>query len=163
MRTSPMTVLLAAAPAVWSAAHAGETFPTHAIARIDDIEIPRAADGATKDKLGDTGFAMGLGAVCAAKGPRRMEATAFFGAFPRDRLPVQLAVSAGGGAAERSGTVVRGGPGSGFHRPRIVDPGEAQRLVEPALRPGSLVSNGFRSFRSRAGEGRNRATRSAPT
>ena len=55
------------------------------------------------------------------------------------------------GTVERFGPVVSGGPESGFQSPRIVDTGEAERFADAAFRPGSLVSNGFRSFLNRAG------------
>ena len=54
-----------------------------------------------------------------------------------------------------------GGPESGFHSPRVVDPGEAARFVDVALRAGALISNGYRSFWNRVGEIRNREVREA--
>ena len=86
---------------------------------------------------------------------------AFFGAFPHDRRSVQLAVRAAGGAVKRFGPVVKGGPEVGFHSPRIVDPAEAERSANLAFRQGALVSNGFRPFRNRASEARNRDAREA--
>lgn len=158
MRTSlSKAILLAAVLALPGGAQAGETFPTPEIARIDELDIPGAAAWAMKGGLGNSGVTVGLAAVCATEGPRRVEATEFFGAFPRDRRPVQLAVRLAEGAVERFGPMVSGGPEAGFHTPRIVDPGEAARFAGAAFRPGSLVSNGYRSFRNRAGEMRNRA------
>ena len=162
MRTSLTTaVLLAAALALPGAAQAGETFPTPDIARIDELDIHGAAAWAMKGAFGDSDIAVGLAAVCAMEGPRRVEATAFFGAFPGDRRPVQLAVRIAEGTVERFGPVVSGGPEAGFHSPRIVDPAEVARFVRAAFRPGSLVSNGYRSFRNLASEARNRAVREA--
>lgn len=149
--------LLAAAFALSGAAQAGETFPTPGIAWIEELDIPGVAAWAMKGALGDSGITVGLAAVCAKEGPRRVEATAFFSGFPGDRRPVQLAVRIGEGTVERFGPVVSGGPGSGFHSPRIVDPVTAARFARAAVRPGSLISNGYRSFRNRAGEARNRA------
>lgn len=162
MRTSLMkAVLLAAAFALPGAAQAGESFPTPEIVRIDELGIPGAAAWAMKGALGESGIAVGLAAVCETEGPRRIEATAFFGAFPRDRRPVQLAVRIAEGTVERFGPVVSGGPEAGFHSPKIVDPAEAERFARAAFRPGSLVSNGYRSFRNRASEARNREVREA--
>ena len=162
MRTSPAkAVLLAAALALPGGGQSGETFPTPGIARIDALDIPGAAAWAMKGALGDSGITVGLAAVCATEGPRRVEATAFFGAFPGDRRPVQLAVRTAQGTVERFGPVVTGGPEAGFHSPRIVDPAEAARFGRAAFRPGSLVSNGYRSFRNRVSEARNRAVREA--
>lgn len=162
MRTSVTTaVLLAVALAPLGAAQVGETWPTPGIAHIDELDVPGATAWAMKGMVGDSGIAVGLAAVCATEGPRRVEATAFFGAFPVDRRPVQLAVRTAQETVERFGPVVSVGPEAGFHSPRIVDPADAARFARAAFRPGSLVSNGFRSFWNRAGEARNRAVRRA--
>lgn len=161
MHGSLKTVLLAAALALAGGAQAGETFPTHGIAQIDELEIPGAAAWAMKGALGNSGITVGLAAVCVTAGPLRVEAAAFFGGFPRDRRPVQLAVRTAEGAVHRFGPVVSGGPEAGFHSPRITDPAEAGRFADAAFRPGSLVSNGYRSFWNRAGEVRNRTVREA--
>ena len=161
MKTTLKTVLMTAALAVSGAAQAGETFPTPGIARIDALEIPRALAFGMKGALGNSGIAVGLAAVCATEGPRRVDVTAFFGGFPHDRRPVQLAVRTAEGTVERFGPVVSGGREAGFHSPKIVDPAEAARFAGAAFRPGSLVSNGYRSFWNRAGEARNRAVREA--
>ena len=153
-------VLLAAALAATGTVQAGETYPTPEIARIDRLDIPGAAAWAMKGALGD-GITIGLATICAVEGPRRVEATAFFGAFPADRRPVRLAVRTAEGTVHRFGPAVSGGPRSGFHSPRIVEPGEVERFAAAAFRPGSLVSNGFRSFRNRAAEPRNRVVREA--
>ena len=144
-----------------SAGHAGETWPTPEIADIVDLEAPHTVAYAMRGELGATGEYVGLGLICATHGPYEIEATAFFGAFPDDRRPVQLAVRSALGTLERFGPVVSAGPESGFHSPRITDPGEAGRFAEAALRPGALVSNGYRSFWNRASEARNREVREA--
>ena len=162
MHGSLKTFLLAAALAVSGAAQAGDTFPTPEIARIDEARHPR------RGRLGDEGRARKLRRYGGPRrrlrdigGALRVEATAFFGGFPRDRRPVQLAVRTAQGTVHRFGPVVSGGPEAGFHSPRITDPAEAGRFADAAFRPGSLVSNGYRSFRNRAGEARNRAVREA--
>ena len=161
MHGSLRTFLMAAALAVSGGAQAGETFPTPEIARVDELDIPGAAAWAMKGALGDTDIAVGLAAVCATGGPRRVEVTAFFGGYPADRRPVQLAVRTAEGTVHRFGPVVSGGADSGSHSARITDPGEAGRFAGTAFRAGSLVSNGYRSFRNRADEVRNRAVREA--
>lgn len=161
MHASLKTILLAAALVPAGAAQAGETFPTPEIGQIDELDIPGAAAWAMKGALGNSGITVGLAAVCATGGPLRVEATAFFGGFPHDRRPVQLAVRTADGTVHRFGPVVSGGPEAGFHSPRIADPDEAARFAGAAFRPGSLVSNGYRSFRNRAGEARNRTVREA--
>ena len=162
MRTSWKTIVtLGTALFAASVAQAGETWPTPAIAEIVDLEAPHTVAYAMRGELGNSGEHVGLGVICATRGPYAIEATAFFGAFPADRRPVQLAVRGRDGTVERFGPVVTAGPESGFHSPRIVDPAEARRFADAALRPGALVSSGFRSFRNRASEARNRKVREA--
>ncbi len=156
------TVLLCAALAAHGAAQADErTWPVPGIMHVEDLGIPGALAFGMRGTLGDGRVTVGLAAVCATAGPREVEATALFGGFPRDRRPVQLAVRTADGMVLRFGPVVRGGPEAGFHSPRITDAAEAMRFADAALRHGSLVSNGHRSFRNGAGGARNRAVREA--
>ena len=158
-----MTVVLCAALAAHGAAQAEERVrPTPGIAHVDDLGIPGALAFGMRGTLGDGSVTVGLAAVCATEGPRQVEVTAFFGGFPRDRRPVQLVVRTADGMVLRFGPVVRGGPEAGFHSPRITDPAGAARFADAAFRPGSLVSNGHRSFRKRAGEARNRGAGGVP-
>ena len=117
MKTTLKTVLVAAALAVSGAAQAGETWSTPEIAHIDELDIPGALAFGMRGALGDTGVTVGLAAICATGGPRSVEATAFFGGFPHDRRPVQLAVRTAEGTVHRFGPVVSGGPASGIHSP----------------------------------------------
>ena len=89
----------------------------------------------------------------APEGARKAEAPAFLGAFLGDHRPVQLTLRTAEGTVERSGLVVRSEPESGFHSPRVADPGEAERFAEAAFQPGPLVSNGFRLFWNRGKQG----------
>lgn len=153
-------VLLCAALAAHGAAQAEErVWPMPAIAYVDDLGIPGSLAFGMRGRLGEGSGTFGLVAVCTTEGPRQVEVAAFFGGFPRDRRPVQLAVRTADGTVLRLGPVVRGGREAGFHSPRITDPVGAARFADVAFRPGSLVSNGHRSFRNRAGEARNRAMR----
>lgn len=158
-RTAPARKPGTSAPA--APAGTGKVWPAPEVAAIVDLEAPHAVAYAMRAALGDTGEHVGLGVICAERGPYEIEATVFFGGFPADRRPVQLAVRGADGTVERFGPVVTAGPESGFHSPRIVDAGEAERFANAALRPGALVSNGYRSFRNRAGEARNREVREA--
>ena len=160
-RSLTKTAPLAMAIVLSGAAQAGETFPTPEIDRIENLGMPGAIAYAMRGELGRSGIRVGLAVLCAAEGPQRVEATAFFGGFPRDRRPVQLAVRTADGTVVHFGAVVSAGPEAGFHSPRIADPVEAKRFAKAAFRPGSLVSNGFRSFWNRAGEARNRDVREA--
>lgn len=155
------TVLAAAAIAASGAVQAGETYPTPEIARIEALDIPNSVAWAMRAELGISGFYVGLAFVCATEGPRKLEATAFFSGFPADRRPVQLAVRTADGSVHRFGPVVRGGPEAGFHSPQLTDLEDAARFARVALLPGSLVSNGFRSFWNRASQASNRAVREA--
>ena len=139
-----------------SGVHAAETYETPGISRIDKVDVPGALAWVMRGELGDTGFHVGLSAVCKVDGSEGTEVTAYFSSFPGVRHPVQLMVRSPSGEVERFGPVVAAGPESGFHSPRLTDPDEAERFMRLALEPGSLVSNGHRSFRNRVSVARNR-------
>ena len=98
----------------------------------------------------------GLSLLCRPRGPDRIAVSAYFGGFPPDRRPVQLAVGTGDGTVLRFGPVVRGGREHGFHSPVISDPARPNASSAPPSPPGSLVSNGYNSFRNRVAAARNR-------
>ena len=148
------TLFSAAAPAAAAPPH-----PTPEIREIVALEQQDMVTYAMRGSLGDSGEYVGLAVLCAIHGPADFEATAFFGAFPGTRHPVQLAVRSPDGAVERFGAVLRGGPEAGFHSPQLRDPHDAQRFVTVALQPGALISNGYRSFWNRASEQRNQQVR----
>ena len=87
--------------------------------------------------------------------------TGYFGSFPGVQHALQFVVRDVDGSVERFGPVVTAGPESGFHSPRITDLAEAERFVTIALQPGSLISNGYRSFWNRVSEARNSEVREA--
>ena len=138
-------VLLAVVASLLPAGAAAQ-LPTPEVRRIEAVDggyLMRAPfpGGAASDYLAAV-FA------CAENGS--LDVGAFFGGFPPDRRPVQLAVRTADGRVHRFGAVVSGGPESGFHSPLIEDRAEALRFASAALTPGALVSNGFRSFWNRA-------------
>lgn len=137
------------------------TWPTPEIYEIVALKEDADRVHVMRAELGDTGTYVGLALVCAEGSGDETRAVAFFGGFPADHRPVQLAVRSADGRVERFGPVVSGGPESGFHSPRIVRSGELQRFVKVALRAGALVSNGYRSFWNRVPEERNRQVREA--
>ena len=138
------------------AAQADRVYPTPEITRIESLDSPGAVTWGMRGELGDTGHYVGLVITCKTDGSRAAEVTTFFSSFPGIRHPVQLAVRSADGRSGRFGPVVTGGPQSGFHSPQIKDPVEAERFLRLALKTGSLVSNGYRSFWNRVGEARNR-------
>lgn len=142
-------------------AHADTTYPTPEISRIEALDVPGAVVYAMRGELGTSGFYVGLGLLCKTDGSGNFEVTASFASFPGKRHPVQLVVRGPDGTVARFGPVVAAGPESGFHSPRITDLDEAERFVRLALQPGSLISNGWRSFWNRASEARNREVRAA--
>lgn len=154
MRASVKTVAVAVAAAALAAgaggARAEKTWPTPEIAEIVDFGVPGLVARGMRARLGDTDVVVGLGLLCATDGSGEASATAYFGGFPHDRRPVQLAVRAPDGVVHRFGPVARGGREHGFHSPRLVDRAEAERFARTVLRPGALVSNGYRSFWNRA-------------
>ena len=136
--------------------HADTTYPTPEITRIEAFDVAGAVAWGMRGELGDTGHYVGLGLLCKTDGSGAVEVTAYFGSFPGEHHPVQLVVRRADGTVGRFGPVVSGGPQSGFHSPRITAADEAERFVRLALAPGSLISNGWRSFWNRASEARNR-------
>ena len=135
--------------------HADRVYRTPEIGRIDKFDVPGALAWGMRGELGDTGYYVGLAILCKTDGASGVEVTASFSSFPGADHPVQLMIRTAGGKVERFGPVVAAGPESGFHSPQITDPGEAERFLRLALEPGSLVSNGYRSYWNRVSEARN--------
>ena len=149
-----------AAMSAWTAPAGGEQlYPTPEIGTIVELEIGAGRAWGMRAELGNSGIYVGLALVCRDEAPLEAEVTAYFGGFPEDRRPVQLAVRTPEGTVERFGGVVSGGPESGFHSPQVTDLRDLARFVGAALRPGALVSNGYRSFWNRVSEARNAKVR----
>jgi hypothetical protein len=151
--TAAAILLTAVAPA---AAEAQADHPTPRISLLETITMQGVTAYVMRANLGNTEIIIGLAATC----DPRLEVTVYFGGYPADRRPVQLAVRGADGRVHRFGPVERGGPGSGFHSPRARGP-DAARFVDAALRSGALVSNGFRSFFNDAPPSRNLEARTA--
>ena len=133
--------------------------PTPEISTIQEIRVPGAIAYAMRGEIPASNTIVGLSLLC-SHGPRpRVEITAYFGAFPSDRRPVQLALRTSTGTILRFGPVVRGGLSAGFHSPRVTDPALAKQLIRAALNPATLISNGYVSFWNRASQQDNRAAR----
>ena len=129
------TVLPCAALAARGAAQAEErVWPTPGIAHVDDLGIPDALAFGIRGTLGNGSVTVGPAAACATEGPRHVEATAFFGWFPRDRRPAQLTVRIPDGTVLRFDPVVRGGPEAALHSTRTTDP--VGRGAQPRGRRG---------------------------
>ena len=143
------------------AGQAEELWPTPEIATILELGDGDGLAYVMRGELGRTGYFVGLALICSTTGAYNVEAGASFLGFPEDRRPLQLVVRGEDGTVERFGRVVSAGPESGFHSPRMVEAGEVARFVNAALRPGALVSNGYRSFWNRVSERRNEAVREA--
>lgn len=155
-----MTRAAVAAAVAWTAPAGGEeVFPTPEIGTIDELDIGAGRAWGMRAQLGNSGFYVGMTLICRAEEPADAEATVYFGGFPEDRRPVQLAVRTAEGTVERFGAVVSGGPESGFHSPQVSSLRDLARFVGAALRPGALVSNGYRSFWNRATAARNAEVR----
>ena len=150
------SAILAAMLALLPAPDAAALHPTPEIRTIEPIGVPGAIAYAMRAPLPGTRSMTGLSLLCRPSGSERIAVTAYFGGFPPDRRPVQLAVGTRDGTVLRFGPVVRGGREHGFHSPVISDPRQAERFLRAALSPGSLVSNGYNSFRNRVAAARNR-------
>lgn len=131
-------------------------WPTPEMSRFEAIEVPGGVGYAMRAELGDTGQYVGLAVMCRKGASAQLEAGAFFGGFPGRHTPVQLAVRDAEGRVERFGPVVKAGRESGFHSPLLTEASEVRRFVGVALKPGSLISNGHRSFWNRVSEAENR-------
>ena len=151
----------AAALALWGcspdAADSQGRIPTPELTAFEAIDVPGVLALATRAPLGGTGSFVGLALQCWPDGSQPPQVHVYFGAFPSDRRPVQLAVRTNDGREAHFGQAVRGGPDSGFHSPTLSALGDAEHFLQLALRPGSLVSNGHNAFWNRIGEGDNEA------
>lgn len=153
-RQFAITAVLLAALA--SPARAAD-LPTPEIRTIERLDIDGAAVWAMRAAIEGTGINIGLGLACPDDPRQPVQATVFLGPFPPPGRRVQLAVRLPDRTVERFGPVVVPGPRAGFHSPRLERPRQIERFVDAALRTGSLVSNGHRSFLNRAADADNRA------
>lgn len=154
---------LAAAALVWAGAAGGERMdPTPGAWRIFEFETGVGRVWAMSAELGAGGFHVGLELVCRTEEPAYAEAIAYFGGWPEDRRPVRLEVQSPDGITTAwFGRAVLREPEWEFHIPRLTDLRDLERFVKAALRPGALVSNGYRAFRNRVSETRNAEVRRA--
>ena len=136
-------------------------YPTPAFTTIETIHTPDALAFTMRARLGNPATYLGLSLICPRDTTRPVEVTVYFGEVPADTRLVQLAVHDPDRAVVRFGPAVRGTPASGFHSPRLTDPLDALEFVNLALQPGSLVSNGHRSFLNRVPKAENRRVRNA--
>ncbi len=151
---------LAAAALVWAGTAGGEQIsPSPEAGRIFDFEIGAGRAWGMSAEPGG-GVRVGLELVCRTEEPAYAEATAYFGGWPEDRRPVRLKVQSPDGTTTAwFGRAVSGKRDSELHIPRVTDLRELERFVEAALRPGALVSNGYRAFWNRASGARNAEVR----
>ena len=125
-------------------------YPTPKIYNIEKLRIPGSIAYAMRARLTGSDTIVGLSILCTLNPPGHVEVTVYFGPFPRDSRPVQLALRTATGAVHRFGPVIRAGRSAGFHSPRITDPAQARKFVSAALSHRTLVSNGYRSFWNQA-------------
>ena len=133
--------------------------PTPEIDSFESIEVPEGWALGARVQLPGTGDHVGMAAVCSNQ---RLTITVSLGAFPASGRAVQLSVRRPDETVERFGPVVQHrGPSSGFHSPQLTAADEIRRFLEAALRPGSLVSNGYNSFLNRLSAEQNERQRRA--
>lgn len=154
-RTVGVSVFLLAATLLAAAGGFSATWPTPELTAFRVVDEPGLNAWVGRTRLGETDVYLGLAVVCESAGLAGARVTVYFGSFPESRQVVQLAVRDAAGKVERFGPVIRAGPESGFHSPELKDADEAARFLGMALRPGSLVSNGYRSFWNRVDEAAN--------
>lgn len=130
-------------------------WPTPEIYEIVALNEAETQIFAMRAELGSPVVIVGLALICDRRESGESLIDVYFGGFPRDRSPVQLAVRTEEGRVERFGGILRGGRNAGFHSPRLVREDEMLRFVEVSLKAGSLISNGYRSFWNRVSRERN--------
>ena len=126
--------------------------------RLEKIPPPAFA---MRAHLPKSNSLVGMAFWCSQTSLSGLSITTFFGGFPHDRRPVQLSVRAAENKIHRFGPVVAGGKESGFHSPILEDPIDVDPFLLVALRPDSLISNGYRSFWNRATLADNQQARDA--
>ena len=131
--------------------------PTPEVRTLEDVSGEDGSEVAyvLRAPFGDGGDMLGVVLTCMPGGA--LQGATYFGGYPPDGRPVQLAVRAADGRIERFGQVERGTPASGFHAPMLNHPAEAWRFAEAALGDGALISNGYRSLWNRAGPASNQS------
>ena len=73
-------------------------------------------------------------------------ATVYLGPFPLRLQALQLATRTAGGAVTRFGPAFRADAASGFHSPQLAGD-DLDGFLRAVLAPGTLVSNGYSSYR----------------
>ena len=125
----------------------GERYATPEMDGVEDLEFGAGGAWAMRAELGNSGIYLGQVLVCRDEEPLAAEATAYFGGFPEDRRPVQLAVHRDDGPVERFGRVMSGGLESG----PVWMTAAISRDRRRRLPPGRAVSAGVGST-GRAGK-----------
>lgn len=131
--------------------------PTPELSHIRQLHSPGGLAYVMTARLRPTRTIVGLAILCAPSTPTGIEITAYFGPFPPSPRPLQVAVRLPDRTVLRFGPVFAADARSGFHSPTIAEPSEARKFLRAALLPGSLVSNGYVSFRNRVGPNKNRS------
>ena len=134
-----MIVAVVAAVAMACAPSAETPVPT-----VGNLEEVR--DGETKVLLARVpagGAVVGFALSCDDTRPLM---TVYLGPFPPRLQALQLATRTAGGAVTRFGEAFRADAASGFHSPRLAGD-DLAAFLEAVLAPGTLVSNGYRSYR----------------
>ncbi len=134
-----MTAAVVAAIAMACAPAAEAPTPT-----VGSLEAVR--DGETDVLLARVtvgGAVVGFALSCAAARPLM---TVYLGPFPSRLQALQLATRTAGGSVTRFGAAFRADAASGFHSPRLAGD-DLAAFLEAVLAAGTLVSNGYRSYR----------------
>ena len=135
----PMTAAVVAAIAMACAPAAEAPTPT-----VGNLEAVR--DGETEVLLARVtvgGAVVGFALSCDGERPLL---TVYLGPFPPRLRALQLATRTASGAVTRFGEAFRADAASGFHSPRLVGE-DLDRFLQAVLPPGTLVSNGYSSYR----------------
>lgn len=132
---------------------------TPEITRLIAVPDYPAPAFAMRAKLPHGSDYIGMAFTCDADSPSGLTITAFFGGFPQNRKPLQFAIRTEDGKVLRLGPVFTAGPESGFHSPQFTEASDVEPLLLSALRPNTLISNGYRSFWNRISPAENQHVR----
>ncbi len=135
----PMTAAVVAAIAM-ACAHAAEA-PTPTVGSLEAVR-----DGETEVLLAGVtvgGAVVGFALSCDDARPLL---TVYLGPFPPRLQALQLATRTASGAVTRFGEAFRADAASGFHSPQLAGD-NLDGFLQAVLAPGTLVSNGYRSYR----------------
>ena len=113
------------------------------IPTVGNLEAVRDGDTVLLARVTVGGAVVGFALSCDDGLPL---ATVYLGPFPARLQALQLMTRTAAGVVTRFGDVFRAEAASGFHSPQLAGD-DLDGFLQAVLAPGTLVSNGYRSYR----------------